>query len=68
MYIYATKNAIYSFKNKNDIDAFEISVESYEKNKGNEWEKDKQYGIFEVKEFEDSYSAFLDYANSTLKI
>lgn len=41
MYIYATKNAIYSFKNKNDIDAFEMSIENYEKNKGNEWEKNK---------------------------
>lgn len=68
MYIYATKNAIYSFKNKNDIDAFEMSIENYEKNKGNEWEKNKQYGIFETKEFEDSYSAFLDYASNTLKI
>ncbi len=68
MYIYATKNAIYSFKNKDEVDAFEMSIESYEKNKGNEWERDKQYGVFEVKEFGDSYSAFLDYVNGTLKI
>lgn len=68
MYIYATKNAIYSFKNKDEIDTFEMSVESYEKNKGNEWERNKQYGVFEVKEFGDSYSAFLDYVNGTLKI
>lgn len=68
MYIYATQNKMYSFTDKNELDAFEMSIESYEKNKGNKWVKGEDYGVFEASEFDNSYMAFLDYVNSTLKI